>query len=269
MLATTADQAFSDSSWWYEIKWDGYRCQIHLTDALRVFSRRGHDLLAWFPEIATIENFLPRPIVLDAEIVAWYNGRPSYQRLHERRGPFLVIVFDCLYSAGGWHLHETFWDRRQRLVDLVVPAPNVVVTDGLMSDGLSLLQAAQSQNLEGVMAKRLDSVYVPGRRVRSWQKFLILSVDWFEAVAASRSPHDGTWRWSLAQWRNGVRVSVGRISAPKGWVPSSQVGDFVVLQPPVSVEVAYREMTSEGKLRHASIRQWHLAESDYLHSPPQ
>ncbi|WP_430626287.1 hypothetical protein [Sulfobacillus thermotolerans] len=67
MLAVTAQEPFDDSQWIYEVKWDGYRCQIHWNGTLRLYSRQGHDLLTQFPDLQDAGTFLPFPMVLDAD----------------------------------------------------------------------------------------------------------------------------------------------------------------------------------------------------------
>lgn len=257
MLAVTADEPFDAEDWWYEVKWDGYRAIVSMVDNLKIFSRGGHDLLAWYPDLQKLADLLPSPVVLDCEVVAWVDGRPSFERLLERASvPHLAMVFDCLYSDGKWHLHEPLRDRRRRLTHMLQPQGMLVVPEGVEGRGRDYWEACGRQGLEGVMAKRLDSTYLPGRRSRLWQKFLVYQTAWFNAVAGHRT-EDGRWYWDLRDISStGGRV--GRVAAPRDWQGGAQDVSDVVFRGPIAVEVQYRERTEEGRLRHARIRQWAL-----------
>ncbi len=256
MLAVTAKAPFSESGWWFETKWDGYRAIISRGEALRIYSRRGHDLIAWYPVLKEVGDSVPKQVVLDAELVAWANGRPDFHALQQRTADhYLLMVFDCLYARGRWMLHEPLAIRLEMLHQEVQTRGMIVLTEGVRDVGERYYQAIQSADLEGVMAKRLTSAYLPGRRSPTWQKFLVLKTGWFWVAAVQRHPENG-WYWHLAERRGGRAVPVGRVRAPSDWVaPMSQTGEE--LQEPFPVEVSYREITREGHLRHARVRQWH------------
>lgn len=83
MLAVTVPHPFDDVQWRYEIKWDGYRCQIHWTDHLQIFSRKGESLLRQFPDLSDVAKVLDRPVILDGELIAWENGKPSFRLFND------------------------------------------------------------------------------------------------------------------------------------------------------------------------------------------
>ncbi len=253
MLAMTAERPFDSPDWWYEVKWDGYRALIHHQDRLKIFSRRGQDLLAQYPELQHLQDVIPHHTILDAELVAWVDGHPSFSALQRRLVvPHLIMAFDCLYSQQRWLLHEPFSQRRLEL-EALLPVPNeyLVVPSGVQGTGLNLLQAVKQQHLEGVVAKRLDSRYIPGKRVPSWQKFLITQRAWFETVAITRLKSGG-WQWWIAD--TGGRPPIARLPAPAGWDRVPTEGHL--LTHPIAVQVEYRSRTEGGMLRHARIRQW-------------
>lgn len=257
MLATTADRPFDSPDWWYEVKWDGYRALIHHQDQLRIYSRRGYDLLSRYPELQVLEDVVPRNTILDAELVAWVDGRPSFVSLQRRLPvPLLMMVFDCIYSRRRWHLHQPFSERRAELEALVPSATqHLVVSTGVHESGCNLFDAVKKTHLEGVMAKRMDSRYVPGKRVNTWQKFLVTRREWFEAVAVTPLKSGG-WQWWISERQQ--RVPVARLPAPAAWHHAAleKASQGSVLAPPIAVEVEYRSRTEGGWLRHAGIRQW-------------
>ncbi len=257
MLATTADAPFSRPGWWFEAKWDGYRAIISVGRQFRIYSRQGHDLLAWLPSIGDVRELLPENIVLDAELVGWVNGRPSFADLQRKTAPaYILMAFDCLYCQGRWLLHQPLAARQAVLRRQVRSSGSLVVSGGVEEEGEAMFRAARDLGVEGVMAKRLDSPYLPGQRSRSWQKFLAVAIGWFWVVAASQS-QDRMWYWTIGEDKGNRLRRVGRVPAPRGWRPAGgKTGGADVLNTPFMVEVEYRERTREGYLRHARIRRW-------------
>lgn len=256
MLAITAPRPFSRAGWWFETKWDGYRAIVSIGQQFQVYSRRGHNLALWYPALEQAQADLPQDIVLDGELVAWVKGRPQFQALQQRiPAAYLLMLFDCLYSEGRWLIHHPLEVRQRVLRERVQTQGMVVVSEGVAAEGEAMFEAVQETGLEGVMAKRLDSLYLPGRRSAHWQKFLAYRTEWFWAAAFSRA-EDGSCYWLVAEQLEGRLRQAGRVRAPAGWDPPGGSGSAAMLDPPYWVEVQYRERTREGHLRHARIRQW-------------
>ena len=256
MLAITAPEAFSRPGWWFETKWDGYRAIISLGRRFAIYSRRGHNLMAWYPELAQAEGDLPGDIVLDAELVAWSAGRPHFSDLQRRSaGQYLLMVFDCLYSEGRWLMHEPLARRLEELHRRVATGGVVAVSDGIHEKGAALFAAVREMELEGVMAKRLDSLYLPGRRSPAWQKFLALKTEWCWVTGLAQAD-DGQWYWHVATHADSGWQAMGKVRAPGGWNPPPSAESRIQWVHPFLAQVAYRERTREGHLRHARVRQW-------------
>lgn len=256
MLAIKAHQPFSQSGWWFEPKWDGYRAIISVGRDFHIFSRRGQDLAVWYPSLKAIQPQLPDPIVLDAELVGWTNGKPRFAALQQRRAErYALIVFDCLYARGRWLVQDSLQKRRDELHRQVRPSGVLVIADGVASRGEYLLAAVEEAGLEGVMAKRLDSPYLPGRRSAAWQKFLLWQTAWVW-VTAFVPTVDGVWYWRIEEQQREILKPIGKIRAPRSWTPSNGFGSEQILEKPFLVEVAFRDRTQEGRLRHAQLRRW-------------
>ncbi len=251
MLGVTAKAPFDSEDWWFEVKWDGFRAIISNVREFKMFSRRGDNLLKWFPDLAQLSEILPRGTVVDGEVVAWDNGGPSFTALQSRWPvPHVAIAFDCLFSEGQWHLHEPFHRRREYLENLPIQAHSaLVVSQGVTGHGIDLFRAARAAQLEGVMAKLHSSRYWPGKRVEYWQKFLSMRRDWF-FVSRIAKLSTGHWQWGLAEDPDGPLVS--KVMAPADWNIEPLGGNLRALR----VEVEYRERTKGGRLRHARIRRW-------------
>ena len=189
MLATPADKAFDDPKWLFEIKWDGYRAIAFIDDGrVRLVSRNQNDMTAQFAELAALsESLKASRAILDGEIVALDDqGRPSFSLMQQRTGfrpgkhrlpgkegvPVIYYAFDLLYLDGADLRRVPLEQRKQLLQDHLIPNDLVRFSDHYPEHGLALLQAAQQRGLEGIVAKKRDSIY---RETRStdWLKIKI------------------------------------------------------------------------------------------------
>lgn len=178
MLATAgAAQDVQHGDWVFEVKWDGYRALATVNDGtVRLASRRGLDLTKDFPELAELARLIaPHRAVLDGEVVLLDDtGRPSFERLQNRaehRGEAHYMVFDLLRLDGRSLLHEPYTARRERLAALLGDGTRrIQLSTQLGTDADEALAISRELGLEGVVAKRPDSVYQPGRRVHTWIK---------------------------------------------------------------------------------------------------
>ncbi len=187
MHASPVERAFSSADWLFEPKLDGIRALAFIDRGrVRLQSRRGLDATHQYPALARELAAQTEPqLVLDGEIVALdESGVPSFQRLQQRLNlgretdvrrmdaqiPVVYYAFDVLY-AGGYELRgATLEQRKALLATIVVPSDNVLVVDHFEMDGEVAFEAAVAHGLEGVIAKRRDSLYESGKRSRGWLK---------------------------------------------------------------------------------------------------
>lgn len=187
MLASIGSLPPSDEGWSYEFKWDGIRAITYVEGGrIRITSRNGNDLTAAFPELRALGEALgSAQLVLDGEIVAFdESGRPSFQRLQPRihssgeararrlaeERPVSYVVFDLLYEEGVLLLDVPYSKRREALESLGLQGPNWTVSPRFSGPGKDVLEASREQGLEGLVAKRDDSVYLAGKRSQAWTK---------------------------------------------------------------------------------------------------
>jgi bifunctional non-homologous end joining protein LigD len=183
MHPTAARELPADQRGWaFEPKWDGYRALGHLVGGgLALRSRNGVDMAGWFPELAALGGALgTHAAVLDGEVVALGDsGRPSFEALQQRmagragrrRGAAVTyLVFDLLWLDGRLLTGLPYAERRRLLEELEVAGRAWQTVGSFTGDGTALLAATRDQGLEGVVAKRLQSTYLPGRRTRNWLK---------------------------------------------------------------------------------------------------
>jgi bifunctional non-homologous end joining protein LigD len=185
MLATPAAPFDSDDHL-FEIKWDGIRCLAFIEEgSLRLRNRRRTDQTDRYPEFACLKA-LPPGTVLDGEIIMLKDGKPSFPLLLSREQartplriqglskamPATFMVFDLLYLGYESWLNKPLRERRTRLTELIKPVCNsyLQLSEGITGKGRAYFAEAVRQDLEGVVAKRLDSRYQPGQRHDAWLK---------------------------------------------------------------------------------------------------
>jgi bifunctional non-homologous end joining protein LigD len=196
MLATAAAGALpAGPGWGWEFKWDGQRGGAALADGQLLLRARprlrgsfGSNITATYPELAElVDRVNGRSMVLDGEIVALVDGRPSFNALQHRMGatatkyrrqkyPVCYHVFDLLSLDGQRVTDQPYTQRRALLDGLGLPTcygreTRIVVPPYMVGlDGMDLLGVAAEHGLEGVVGKRLTSIYEPGVRSPNWMK---------------------------------------------------------------------------------------------------
>ncbi|WNG92081.1 ATP-dependent DNA ligase [Mycobacterium sp. ITM-2016-00318] len=175
MLSTEGSvQKLKKTQWAFEGKWDGYRVLVDADHGrLNVRSRRGRDVTGEFPQFAALAaDLADHHVILDGEAVALDNdGVPSFSEMQNRARSTRVEywAFDVLYLDGRSLLKAKYSDRR-RILETLAEGGGLIVPDQLPGDGPEALEYARKQRWEGVVAKKRDSTYQPGRRSASWVK---------------------------------------------------------------------------------------------------
>jgi bifunctional non-homologous end joining protein LigD len=187
MLAKKASAPFDSAQHIFELKWDGIRSLAFIEDnRVRLLSRRGLEITFQFPELACLGG-LPTGTVLDGELVVLHQGKPSLRHVLRRAllqkhhrfqldsalsSRVSYMVFDLLYLKGKPLLGLLLRQRREALQRLFqqFPMPGVLLTEVVRQHGRKLFEQVESMELEGVMAKRLDGPYLPGKRSAQWLK---------------------------------------------------------------------------------------------------
>jgi bifunctional non-homologous end joining protein LigD len=207
MLATSGPLPREDAEFAYEIKWDGIRAIAYSQPGrLRLESRNRNDITAQYPELARLNRALgSHSAVLDGEIVSLgADGRPSFQALQKRmhlgspaqaktaakHAPVTYQIFDLLWLDGHPLMDFPYAQRREQLAALGLSDERYKTPEHIVGGGASVLRASSEQGLEGIVAKRLDSSYTPGRRTRAWIK--VKNVGREEFVIGGWTPGKGS-----------------------------------------------------------------------------
>jgi bifunctional non-homologous end joining protein LigD len=282
MLATLADEV-PHGDWTYEIKWDGYRIVATVAGGEpELRTRKDQDYTERFENVSKeLVKALKTPdCVVDGEVCALdEEGRPSFSAMQQgKRGtPIVYYVFDLLEVEGEPTVDLPLEERRKRLEKLLDKRNRTVRFSEAFDDGDALLEAANQQGLEGIMAKRLGSKYLVGKRSRDWLKVKGHGRQEFVVAGYTRGKgrRQGTLgSLVLATYKGGELVYVGNVGTgfndreidrllkklkalerdktPFPRVPSMprvRKGDVTWVDPKLVAEVEFVEWTHDGHLR--------------------
>jgi bifunctional non-homologous end joining protein LigD len=176
-----------DAAWGFEFKWDGIRAEAYVDGGIvRLLSRSGENITARYPEIHAMGRALgSTEVVLDGEIVALDDkGRPSFEEIQQRMGlnseseirrkmkvvPVTYMLFDDMWQDGHSLLKTAYAERRKKLEALKLKGASWQTPPYEEGGGNAMLEASRKAGLEGIVGKKLDSPYEPGRRSGAWVK---------------------------------------------------------------------------------------------------
>ena len=176
-----------DTAWGFEFKWDGIRGVAYVEGGrVRLMSRSGEDITPRYPEVHTMGRAIgSHEVILDGEIVALdEEGRPSFEQIQQRMGltseteirrkmkvvPVTYMLFDLMWQDGHSLLDQPYIERRRALEKLKLAGDSWQTPPYEKGGGKVMIEASAKAGLEGVMAKKLDSRYEPGRRSGAWVK---------------------------------------------------------------------------------------------------
>ena len=285
MLATHGSvAALKASQWAFEAKWDGYRLLVEADHGeVRLRSRSGRDITNEFPQLDSLADELTdHHVVLDGEVVALdASGVPRFSEMQNRARATRIEfrAFDLLYLDGRSLLRAKYRDRR-KLLETLAAGGGLNVPDLLPGDGAEALDYSRKHQWEGVIAKKRDSSYQPGRRSASWVKDKYWNTQ--EVVIGGWRAGEGGRSSGIGSLLMGIPAAdglhfAGRVgtgfterdlaSLKKTLAPlhtddspfdarlSTQDAKGVTfVQPTLVGEVRYSEWTSDGRLRQPSWR---------------
>jgi bifunctional non-homologous end joining protein LigD len=189
MLATSVSEPFDGADWLFEIKWDGYRAVAFIENGkVRLVSRNQNELTASYPELKDLaKSIKAKTAILDGEVVALDGeGRPSFSLMQQRTGfrpgghrgranaevPVLYYAFDLLYLDGYDWRKLPLEERKKKLASILVTGDSLRYSDHCERQGKALFEMAREKGLEGILAKKRDSIYQE-RRSNDWLKIKI------------------------------------------------------------------------------------------------
>jgi bifunctional non-homologous end joining protein LigD len=298
MLATAGTLPVRDEGWAYEMKWDGIRALAFARDGIvRLLSRTGRDVTFVYPELAGMAASLGvAQAVLDGEIVAFGDSEwPEFEALQQRMNissaaqarvlaaevPVSYLAFDLLWLDGKPLIDRPYTERRLLLDGLGLHGGNWQAPPSFIGEAGADVQAVSREHrLEGIMAKRLQSRYEPGRRSQSWLK--IKNLHRQEVVIGGWKPGEGGRAGGIGSLLVGVQEAGGltysghvgtgftqqtlRLLADKlgplrrdtspfaTIVPAQDARSARWVEPVLVAEIAFSHWTRSGRLRAPSYK---------------
>ncbi|HWW20846.1 MAG TPA: DNA ligase D, partial [Steroidobacteraceae bacterium] len=288
MLAESGEQPRSSPEWLYEPKLDGYRVIAFVQGTtVRLQSRRGIDLTSAFPEITQeLAQQADSQMVIDGEIVALGSGgRPSFNALQNRvqlkaraeidnarrEAPVVLLCFDLLHFGGINLRNASYTDRRRYLTQCLLPSAHLQLVHAA-TDAAPLYAAATAMGFEGIVAKRRNSTYQPGKRSNAWVKFKRTQTTEFVVGGYTRGKgeREPLGALLLGAWNDGKLQYVGHVGSGLTVDVIDDIGERAKglarkrspfsgkvelhrpthwLEPKLVVEVTFAERTPDGLLR--------------------
>jgi bifunctional non-homologous end joining protein LigD len=278
-LATLKSKAPKGEQWIHEIKYDGYRVQVHLNSGRKkVFTRNGLDWTKRFTEIAGALA-IPGQAIIDGEVVVVHEGRTNFSELQAelaagRQGRLIYYAFDLLWRNGDLRKLPQI-ERKQLLLDLLsendieLPA---LYSEHLTGDGQEMFAHAAKLNWEGIISKRADAPY-RSERTEAWLKIKTVQKGKFPVIGFVKDP-TGVAALYLGKREGKELVYMGKVGTGWNRTTSSQIRkalDTVVspksklskplkkpkatwVEPIFTADIEYRDITSEGLLRASSFK---------------
>ena len=283
MLASDGFKAFDDEDWLFELKYDGFRIIAYIEKSIvKLRTRNNKDYTKKFPPVAEALSKLKGEAIIDGEVVVLNDeGNSDFKALMSwKRGsgvPIYYYVFDLLYYNGKDYMSLPL-SKRKAALKAIMPRSKVIrYCSDITGFGIAAFKMAVDNNLEGIVAKRRDSVYRPGMRSKDWLKIKTYKEEEFAIVGYTRGP----FALLLGRYEDNMLVFAGEVGTgfsnkqvkeilsritvvkkcPLVKEPVFKAGSFGK-KPPESVtwcrpelvaRVRYLEAT-KGALRHASFK---------------
>ena len=262
------------------MKWDGYRAIARVAGGdATLTSRRGLDMTERFEVVArALERAVRTPdVILDGEVCALDDeGRASFSVMQQGKGPLVLYLFDVLEIDGEPVVDLPLRERRERLEE-VVDFKGAIRLSQAFDDGEALFEAAKEQGLEGIVSKKVESRYQPGKRTREWLKVKATGRQEFLVAGHTKGQGRRAGRFGslVLAVRKGKELEyVGNVGSgftedeidrllaklrplerdtppfrevPK--IPRVRKGDIVWVEPRLVAEVKFAEWTHDGRLR--------------------
>jgi bifunctional non-homologous end joining protein LigD len=279
MLARSSDEAFDHEDWIFEIKWDGYRAVADLSKKDPLFySRNGISFLSKFYTIAEHFNQQKHKMILDGEIVAYdENGKPNFQLLQQiGDNPNLALtyqVFDLLWLNGHSTEKLPLIQRKELLKDALIETDLIKFCDHVPEKGIAFFDQMKKMKLEGMIAKKSDSIYTENSRSSDWLKIKFTNTE--EAIICGftepKGSRQGFGALILGKYINGKLIYSGHTgtgfnnellnelhqrlkklvikTSPFETIPKTNM-PVSWTKPELVCEIKYSEITKDGMFRH-------------------
>lgn len=282
MLIEESCEPFDDQNFIYEIKWDGIRCIIYLDPdqhEVQIRNKKNTEYLSCFPELESLWTHVSQKCILDGELITLIHGKPDFHcvqartlmqqplkiNLASRNTPATFIAFDMLYYQNQNINNLPLLERKEYLFNSFQDT-NHLVKSWYTSAGITLYKEVEKQGLEGIVAKKKNSIYRFGKRSNDWIKSKVMQDDDF-AIIGYISTKRAMSTLLLAKWNGHHFIQMEKVSLGvrlKDLLPfftvqsepsslTDNLGGNVVWIEPISCTVLYMPVPS-GELRQLTFK---------------
>jgi bifunctional non-homologous end joining protein LigD len=279
-LATLKSKAPAGSKWIHEIKYDGYRLQIHLNKGVKIYTRNGHDWTNRFPTVADSFDIPVERAIFDGEVVVVHKGRTNFSELQAdlasgKQRRMVFYAFDLLYLEG-FDLRKSPQIERKRVLKMLfdetkVQSP-ILYSEHMLTDGNEMFAASCKLGFEGIISKNAEAPYRSDRN-EGWLKVKCVQKGKFPVIGFVKDP-TGVAALYLGKKEGKELRYMGKVGTGWSRTVSSQIRkqlDTVIspkskltkplrkpkavwVEPSFFAEIEYRDITAEGLLRQSSFK---------------
>lgn len=279
MLLKEIDKPFTSKDYLYELKFDGIRALIYINKGeIIIKSRNGNILNNVYPELLSIKDIYKGECILDGEIVLFHNNKPSFSKLLTRvklknkykikkmmvESPVSFVCFDILYKDSD--LTDLELVKRKDILSKFKDT-DVFIKSVVYQDGINLFKLVEKEKLEGIVAKKKDSVYTYNKRVDTWIKIKNFKKDYFYICGYNYTKNDNLLSVVLGECKNNKYYYVGNMSYSNknkyfnDILKSKNIDNYLIdydkknifIKPIYKIKVSYMERTDKGILRQPFI----------------
>lgn len=276
MLLEEVEAPFDSSSFLFEPKYDGIRVEVHVSKTVfKIFSRNGQDVTYLFPELKSLSSRFLKETILDGEVVLFFEGLPNFSKLQTRlhtkdknkinryakMEPVCFMAFDCLfYDKDITHLSLL---KRKQVLENFADSDNFIKVSYVLEKGKKLFQKIKKLDMEGIVAKKIDSTYEINVRTNNWLKIKNYKIG--EFLVGGYVIKKDVISLCLGEYINNKFVFVGKVTMGKKgrfykelWQAKKKNKtpfqnfldrDCIYIEPVLKCKVAYLERTKNNNLR--------------------
>lgn len=285
MLIGADSAPFDNPDYVYELKWDGERCLAYLNpkEGTELRNKRNDKMLPKVPELSEIHKQVKKRCILDGELAIVVDGKPNFFEIQRRslmsnlfkinlaskQYPASFIAFDIIYLDGKELTKLPLMERKKLLQANVKESDRLAISRYIEGQGTAFYELAEKQGLEGIVAKRKDSIYVMDSRTKNWIKIKNLQDDDF-VICGYILKDKGVISLVLGQYRDGEMVYKGHVTLgvsgeayaqisklPKSfppYFPPKGNEEAVWVKPELVCTVKYMMLTSKGTMRQPVLK---------------
>lgn len=280
MLLDEVEKTFCSDEYLYEIKYDGIRSLVFVSEnEVIIKNRYGIDITEMFPELKTLNKIVKNKTIFDGEIIMFENGKVSFSKLQKRihlknkktinylskTNPVIFICFDILYEER--NLTDLSLIKRKEILDKYKDSDVFIKSAYIKRDGKKLFDIVKKMNMEGIVAKKINSKYHVNERSNDWVKIKNYQKGKFIVLGFINKENSYVISLILGEYLKGKLKYVGKVSIGKKRSLANKImnektikpileikdKEIVYIKPEIECEVSYLERTNNGSLRHPFI----------------